>query len=674
MENRKTRWKLSIRNLGFFAYSSICFFLVAVAGVQLSRHYFQLSDETIPYAAGLLVSQGVVPFRDYEAQSGPIPTIIDTIFQHLFGHAYFSSIMAGLFIAGVGAAAIFALVRQSGFTRMATLLALVWFTLEAVPWHSVYAYAEFGIFALAGLAAALSKTEKYLPRATLSFVFGLTLSMICLSRQATGSVVVLGLALWYLASYLVLKPGVRASALSAAPNILWMLLGFASVWLAIDFLPGIIDASSREIFKQLFLDAGQKKGVSPLLILDSLLGGWLLDGNIDVNLLRRFNITFYVLALCNVTPLVCAAIGIGYVRSRRSESERALSRARILSLVTFVTLATALFCMIYLLLFGLFFNFAPEKLALSVGLYWKWVNVFPLYYLPRGVLLCALLLNLYLWKTYPRLTRIIFICLTLFVLDFSFQLSWPGIGYAEQLPFIIGISVVALFYLRDAPEDASTQWRSFMMPRIILSLSPLKAWGSWAAMASFLLISCIGLATGRGAWPAHHFDGFYGAHQESLSSPLLRGIRVSEAKARFLNTWSALVHPGDTCFVYGAGWVLYALTECKNPTRMYFPQSDALTETGLQSVERAFRNNLPKWLVVGTNTVPPMKLDGPIGGDPRTFFRQPFQHSLVLRLHRAVRSVLGRYQLRYQYSQGPTRSDEGSYFVIYELKEPRPLN
>src|SRR5688572_6635408 len=100
--------------------ATACLLFAIGAGVNLTfgRRGFLPLDQSIVFDGGWRLMSGQVPFRDFVAPSGLVPSAIQAGFFEAFGVTWFAYCLHASVVNGLFAAAIYGLLRLCGSTRV----------------------------------------------------------------------------------------------------------------------------------------------------------------------------------------------------------------------------------------------------------------------------------------------------------------------------------------------------------------------------------------------------------------------------------------------------------------------------------------------------------------------------------------------------------------------------
>lgn len=124
--------------------------------------------------------------------------------------------------------------------------------------------------------------------------------------------------------------------------------------------------------------------------------------------------------------------------------------------------------------------------------------------------------------------------------------------------------------------------------------------------------------------------------------PVLRHVRVSEAKRNTITWLTSQVTPGSTCFIYGNAPVLYDVLDCRNPTRVDTTAAGSLTAADAEQALATLRRQPPDFLLAHdkTATVPALTVDT---GGQLAFYGLLDPEPLRV-MHGGLRALLDRYE------------------------------
>src|SRR5215510_14031112 len=101
-----------------FATAGLLFAIGLVVNLIFGRRGFFPLDQSIVFDGGWRIASGQVPFRDFVAPSGHIPSLIQAAFFKTFGVTWFAYCLHASILNGLFAVIVYALLRLAGATRV----------------------------------------------------------------------------------------------------------------------------------------------------------------------------------------------------------------------------------------------------------------------------------------------------------------------------------------------------------------------------------------------------------------------------------------------------------------------------------------------------------------------------------------------------------------------------
>jgi len=367
--------------------------------------------------------------------------------------------------------------------------------------------------------------------------------------------------------------------------------GYAVALLA---LAGVLAAMGAlgPAVQQMFLDAPQKKNVGGVeAIADALSGGWATQPKYDPSLTLWTSFLRF-----QSGPLLVSAVLLACVarpRLARSLVLAAFPLAFVLgNFTSFATVSV--------------YNDLPRTFA-TLAL--AWLVVTPrdaerAFGVPREILLVLLALPL--------------------AMEWAMELSFPGRGWGEVASLLSGMLLVFMAS-QSVPRGAKLALAA------LLGVTSVLVYRDWRA----------GDQNPFGKFD--YAEGTIAENHVAVDHPLLRGLKVNEARGHFLAWLRGRVSPGERCFVYGSMPALYDLLGCDNPSKLDTTAADFVTAADVDRAIAALDRAPPRWIIAQETHWMNPDLEVPFTGDEGMYSGLNPRASKAL--HRGLRSLLPRYEL-----------------------------
>ncbi len=524
---------------------------IVVSHFSYLRHGMCWNEPSALYHFGHRVAGGDTPYADFVFHGGPLPVYVDAALQEVRGGIYRGSLDAALAIKILRVFVMWMLARRLAGVPAAAALA-VFCALDPVfayAHHASTAYVQLFV-TLGGLLLVLaSRAEGPRERGYLAAA-GFAVALVAWARPALG-LMLGGVALALTA--ILLRRGEYFTRRRFA--VLWG--GYAA---GLALLVAVLAAAGAlgPAIEQTLLDPSPEEAFG----LESAHAAWLGGAAVDRDLpgwaavLASFALPAAVVAGIvyllargrEVTPQAVAALGIGAGVAFGIQT-RPVSQAmygdlipdRYASLDAFSDLPRLLLLAVVVIAVA-----SPERAR-------RWLGLAPI----AVIALAAL----------PLLA----------------DRSYPGAAWSETSIHAIGGVLVVLATARISDRTKTAVC-------IALAL---------AAGTHFLLVR-------RYHHPFAHpkaTDGSIGKNRYSVvvngrRHPLLRGLKVNQARATAYEWLATQIAPGSTCFIHGDLPALYTLLGCENPTRVDTTAASLITGGDAAAAAAALRAAPPAYVLV----------------------------------------------------------------------------
>ncbi len=562
--------------------------LVAIALAVIATHASVLqrgmpfNDPAWYFHFGQRALDGDVPYRDYVFQVGPLPIYVDAGFQSLFGERYLSSLYAGMFVKIVRVWIVWAIARRLAGARAAALFA-AFCVLDVTfgwihHWSTPYSQLFLTASGLCFVCAARAEGRRAYVMLALA---GLFAGLVVSARQSTAILI----ALLLFGSSLIL---LARREYFTARRVLALWGGYAAAFAIVFGALALLGASGPAV-QQMFLDAPQKKSVSVLhSTLDAISGGALV--------LHGFSWWGGFLLLIGL-PAVLVGVMLSWS-----------ARGRAVSSVTFALLAVPVLVVVGMLsrhaalatIHDLPRTFLTATTALAVLLPARmrsWLGVEPIVALGLGGLALAS--------------------------DWANEMSFPGRGWGDNVSTIVGAVL------------------------LLLASGKLAGRLKLVLCAGFAVIGLVHFTVCK-LRDVHPFtkdtavESKLADNKWSSRNPVLRGLRVTEARKEILHWLEQQVPPGSTCFMYGNLIAVYDLLRCDNPTRVDTTIADFLSIDDAHEVIATLRAAPPAFLIAQEFSFANPSLEVELEG--HTSHYSPVNPEAARVLHGGLRALLPQYE------------------------------
>ncbi len=562
--------------------------LVAIALAVIATHASVLvrgmpfNDPAWYFHFGQRALDGDVPYRDYVFQVGPLPIYVDAGFQALFGERYLSSMYAGVFIKIVRVWIVWAIARRLAGPRAAALFA-TFCVLDVTfgwlhHWSTPYSQLFLTASGLGFVCAARAEGRRALVWLALA---GLFAGLVVAARQSTAILI----ALLLVGSSLVL---LARREYFTARRVLALWGGYAAAYVIVFGALALLGAF-RPAVQQMFLDAPQKKSVSALhSTLDAISGGALV--------LHDWTWWGGFLLLIAL-PAIFVAVAL-----------RLSARGGTVSSATFALLAV--------------------PVLVVVGMLYRNAALATIHDLPRTFLTATTALAVLFparMRSWLGVEPIVAVGLGGLALasDWANEMSFPGRGWGDNVSTIVGGVL------------------------LVLASGRLAARLKLVLCAGFAMIGLVHFTVCK-VRDVHPFtkdtavEGKLSESKWSSRNPVLRGLRVTEARKEILHWLEQQVPPGSTCFMYGNLPVLYDLLRCKNPTRVDTTIADFLSVDDAREVIATLQAAPPEHIIAQEFSFANPSLEVELEG--RVTHYSPVNSPAARVLHMGLRAMLPQYE------------------------------
>jgi hypothetical protein len=207
--------------------------------------------------------------------------------------------------------------------------------------------------------------------------------------------------------------------------------------------------------------------------------------------------------------------------------------------------------------------------------------------------------------------------------DWANEMSFPGRGWGDNVSTIVGGVL------------------------LLLASARLSARMKHAICAGFAVLGLVHFTVCklRDVHPFTKDTAVEGTLSENLWStrhPVLKGLRITQARKEILHWLQAQVPPGSTCFMYGNLIAVYDLLRCRNPTRVDTTIADFLSVDDAREVIATLHAEPPEFLIAQEFSFANPSLEAELEG--RTAYYSPVNSEAARVLHTGLRSMLPQYE------------------------------
>jgi hypothetical protein len=207
--------------------------------------------------------------------------------------------------------------------------------------------------------------------------------------------------------------------------------------------------------------------------------------------------------------------------------------------------------------------------------------------------------------------------------DWANEMSFPGRGWGDNVSTIVGGVLLLLASAR-------------LPPRVKLAIC-----------AGFASIGLVHFSVCK-LRDVHPFtkdtavESTLADNKWSVRDPVLRGLRVTQARKEILHWLETQVPPGSTCFMYGNLVAVYDLLRCKNPTRVDTTIADFLSVDDARAVIATLRAAPPDVILAQEFSFANPSLEVELEGRVTSY--SPVNSEAARVLHSGLRSMLPQYE------------------------------
>lgn len=560
---------------------------VVIAAVMVLSHLryvrtgMAFNDPSWYFHFGQRTLQGAIPYRDYIFQVGPLPVFVDAGFQEIFGERYVASLYAGLLIKVLRVYVIWLIVRRIANARAAAALC-VFCAIDpmfAFAHHWSTAYAQL-FFTLSGLFLFLASRAENRRVLLYLALAGFSAALVVSARQSTA--VMIGVMMFPATAILLYRKEFFTPRRFIA---LWG--GFAAAMVLVFGALALMGALGPAI-QQLFLDAPAKKNVNGVAaVLDAISGGALID----------WSFTWWGGFLTFIGVPLVTVIASVYL----------LARDREIELRTIGILVVPVALVIGLVTRYATFNFFSDVPRTFLSLTTVFALLFPAHARRWLGLEPVVLLGL---GALPLAS------------DWALEMSYPGRGWGDAPSLVIGVLLIVL---------ASPRLASRIKTGMCIALG-------LAALLHFAIV----VRDRNPLAKDEASDGGWRDNRHRSKHPILRGMKVSQARKQAVDWLTSQIPRGSTCFIYGNLPVLYDLIGCINPTRVDSTAADFITAGDAEAALVTLRANPPEFLVAHEKQWMSPALSQDLGGDITRY--DSINPKASMAMHVGLRGILDQYE------------------------------
>ena len=560
---------------------------IAITHLPVIRHGMCFNDPSWYFHFGGRVLDGDVPYRDFVFQVGPLPIYVDAAFQGVFGEKYAASLFAGLFVKILRVFVVWLIARRLAGVMPAVFLAIFcsFDPLFAFVHHWSTPYAQLAITASALfllLAVSASGRRALIYVALAGFCAGFVVA----SRQASA-----------IMNAVVLLP---ATALLLWRRDFFTRRTFAAFWIgfvaACLFVFAVIAAQGAlgPAITQMFVEAAGKKGIRGVpAVLDAISGGGIVDGRYTY--LTGF-LFFIGLPLAFVTAVLLLA------RRDKPFSLTALALVAVIAGVCFAHFMRLASFEIATDLPRTFLSAVVALAVLSPRRGREWLGIEPIVVVGLGAMPLAS--------------------------DWALEMSAPGRGWGDVWSLVTSVILLGL---------AS----SHLSRRVKLLLCGGFALAAVVHVAVFLHADLNPFAKPEAA-DGTFAENSFAPHVRGKRSPVMRGLRVPEWRAKAVTWLASQVPANSTCFIYANLPSLYDILDCENPTKIDTTIADFPSAADARRAVAALKAAPPDVILAHDRMwmSPPISLD--LGGDIGRY--DSWNPKASFALHMGLRAIIHQYE------------------------------